>query len=87
MKHQGYGKVVELPKVNGFMGRRKKEKGGQRETGKGWEEKEVAVKCLGTQGSISGLIVGIFILLYVSRSTLNFIRIKYNTFDAESRHS
>ena len=25
MKHQGYGKVVELPKVNGFMGRREKE--------------------------------------------------------------
>lgn len=22
MKHQGYGKVVELPKVNDFMGRR-----------------------------------------------------------------
>ena len=28
MKHKGYGKVVELPKVNDFMGWREKEKGG-----------------------------------------------------------
>lgn len=45
---------------------------------------------LGMHGSISGLIVGIFMLLYVYhmlRSTLNFIRIKYNTFNAESLHS
>lgn len=26
MKHQGYGKVVELPKVNDFMGRRESER-------------------------------------------------------------
>lgn len=26
MKHQGYGEVVELPKVNGFMGLRNRKK-------------------------------------------------------------
>lgn len=33
MKHQGYGKVVELPKVNDFMDRRSTERGGVGERG------------------------------------------------------
>jgi len=30
MKHQQYGRVVELPKVNDFMGRREKRRGDAR---------------------------------------------------------
>lgn len=48
MKHQGYGKVVELPKVNDFMDRRSTERGG---VGGGGLAKRMRGKGSGGEGS------------------------------------